>query len=235
MCKQNINVWSSILFTQQEIPCMFSFWSCYSGAAREGNVCRTAVGEQSEEEVACGHQPCGTSLSCHIFLMVQRTQGEKKASESEDKLSTPWTITRVLQTWANKQPARQSTLAIAWAHPEPAATRERFQQGTEQLCFLGRQEEIMPVGRTNLFNGLCWPKPSVGSGKTCSCSTYGCCLWVFLSPCSEADHFPHKWTVQVFWTVWVMQSLDAHRFCCPKKQRAIELGSVPAQHYLNYQ
>lgn len=176
MYKHNIHTLSSILFTQQEIPRMFSFWSCYSGAAKEGNVCRTAVGEQSEEEVACGHQPCGTSLSCHIFLMVQRAQGEKKASESEDKLSTPWMIACVLQTWANKQPARQSTLATAWAHPEPAATCKRFQQGTEQLCLLGRQEEILPVGRTNLFNGLYWPKPSVSSGKRFSCSTYGCCL-----------------------------------------------------------
>ena len=132
------------------------------------------------------------SLNDHLWLLDSAERAASMAPHPGHHLSPPWA---------------QSSMS-------------KFQQGAEQFYLLGREEKIRPVARTILSDGLRCPKPSVSSGKRYSCSTYCCCLWAGVSPHSEAGHLPHRWTLERYWTVRVMQSLDVKKFQWHNKQRA---------------
>lgn len=151
---------------------------------REGSVWRTAVGEQSEEEVASGCQPCGTSLLCHTFLGVQGTRGSKKRPLKMRKSCA--LLEQPLKSYRLGRRISQHGSPL-WPLPEAIRSLQqcvkclsRGQNSSRKYC---QWIELA------WFDGLYWPKPSVSSGKIFSCSMYCCCLWVCLSPCSEAAIF----------------------------------------------
>lgn len=95
-----------ILFTQGTIPCRLCFLSHSAGAAREGSVCRAAVGEQWKEEASCGCQPFGTSPLCHTF---RRAKGRRNSKPLESRKSCAL-LTQSLVSYSTRSTA---------AHPLP--------------------------------------------------------------------------------------------------------------------